>query len=150
MSDTIVDEAGNEYFVEYDDQVNALEALVIWKQLAVGRMQCVVQEDNVLFLGNIEIFERPLGHYPLWLYWRRRTAFRRRGLGSAMLEFVVGFGKAKGADAIWGFINKEDLQKTPYLLDWYQRHGFSVRPNTNPSSGAIATIYRQLRVLDHA
>lgn len=52
--------------------------------------------------------------------------FRQRGLGAAMLRYVIVKAEALKVEAISGFITSDDLRETPCLLEFYEKHGFTV------------------------
>ena len=56
--------------------------------------------------------------------------YRKRGLGSALLEYVKQYAKTHRVEQITGFISSQD---TPHevLIKWYQRHGFEVERVSN-------------------
>jgi GNAT superfamily N-acetyltransferase len=53
---------------------------------------------------------------------------RKRGLGTAFLREVIALAQQRGVEVIRGFAVQKDVQETPNLLAWYQRHGFEVVP----------------------
>lgn len=53
-------------------------------------------------------------------------AYRNRGLGTAVLQYVLGIAQSRGIEVIEGRIVGRDLQVTPHLADWYRRHGFAL------------------------
>lgn len=100
-------------------------------------------------LADLVLFDEPLGHRPLWvrivpfLNWHP-PHFRQRGLGSAMLSAVIMQAEKLNVDAISGFVTSDDLQKTPYLLEFYEKHGFNVQRTLGHTEGTAATIYRKI------
>ncbi len=52
--------------------------------------------------------------------------FRRRGLGDILLSRIVSWAQIAGIEEVWGGIVLEDINESPFLLDWYQRRGFKV------------------------
>ncbi len=125
------------------------EAVLIWEKAIIGRIQYVIEPSDTLNLGNIEIFEDPiLPRNSLWSLrpcQRPHRNFRQLGLGSAMLEYVIVQAQLLGVERITGYIILDDASKTPYLAEFYRRHGFNVVPVTYKSSFKAATISRDIQ-----
>lgn len=51
---------------------------------------------------------------------------RGNGLGTILLDRIVLLAGTSGVAKIWGGIVQKDMDESPFLLEWYQRHGFSV------------------------
>lgn len=141
----IQDKQKNQYSVSLEESETWLFALVIWKRTLVGRISCVISESNDLEIGDIIIFEDPLlpknGFFSRHPFQRPHRNFRNLGLGTAMLHFVVEQAQKMKVKGISGFVTQEDAQKTPYLLNWYQKNGFEV---TYDSTHSTITIYRPI------
>lgn len=69
-------------------------------------------------------------------------SFYGHGLGSAMLEFLIAQAEASGMMCVYGIINPDDASRTPYLFDFYRRHGFTVETATEQGTDRAASIYR--------
>lgn len=52
-------------------------------------------------------------------------AYRGRGLGSLPLGQIVTWGETAGVSEVWGGIVQKGTDETPFLLEWYDRHGFA-------------------------
>lgn len=152
MTDSyLLDRYGEKYDVDLDEDDISLDAFIIWGHSGIGRIQCVVDEEaNVLVIGNIELFEQPLlprnGIFSFRPFQRPKRNFRGRGLGSAMLKYVIAQAERLGVAGISGFITPDDARITPYLFDFYRKHGFEVRLKHDPARHAVATIYRDVEV----
>jgi len=147
----LLDRYGEKYDVDLDEDDISLDAFIIWGHSGIGRIQCVVDEEaNVLVIGNIELFEQPLlprnGIFSFRPFQRPKRNFRGRGLGSAMLKYVIAQAERLGVAGISGFITPDDARITPYLFDFYRKHGFEVRLKHDPARHAVATIYRDVEV----
>ena len=51
---------------------------------------------------------------------------KHRGLGNQLLDQLVAKAKSEGINEIYGSVTHDDVVRTPYLLAWYQRHGFVI------------------------
>ncbi len=50
--------------------------------------------------------------------------YRQRGLGTALLELAINVAKKKRLKYIYGSVVQKDIDRTPNLVEWYERHGF--------------------------
>jgi len=57
---------------------------------------------------------------------RDKKNYRGRGLGTALLKEVIAIARHTGFKRIYGSVMRDDITRIPYLLEWYQRHGFSM------------------------
>lgn len=145
----LFDKLRNQYAVSIDKSDSSFDALIIWKRTVIGRIQSVFIPSRVLVLGNIEIFDDPImprnGLFSRHPFRRPHMNFRQRGLGSAMLEFLIAEAEELGAVGISGFITPDDARKTPYLFDFYRHHGFTVTMVPGRSPDGEARIYKEIR-----
>ncbi len=76
-----------------------------------------------------------------WLPTRR---LRRRGIGSALLRRVLREADADGVREVWGCVTQKDLTESPFLLRWYERHGFAIgAPDDECMGNAVKKIVRR-------
>lgn len=143
----IEDKQGNVYIVNIVSEGEIVfSAYISFEKICVGRINWVIEENNVMTLADLVIFDK-VGHRPLWsrllpfLTWKPPN-FRQRGLGSAMLRYVISQAEKLEVEAISGFVTSDDLRETPYLLEFYRQHGFTVRHNATQST---ATIIKEIR-----
>lgn len=147
----LYDSAGKAYAVAIVSQsATFFSAHIYYGRMWLGRINWLIADErNVMQLADLVLFDEPLGHHPLWaritslLRWHPPN-FRQRGLGSAMLCAVITQAEKLKVDAISGFITTDDLQKTPYLLEFYKKHGFDVQRISQPTQGTVATIHRKI------
>ena len=59
----------------------------------------------------------------------RITNYRRRGLGTILLQKVIEFAKIHGFESITGDIVAQDATANPRLISWYEKHGFEFTPS---------------------
>ena len=65
----------------------------------------------------------------------KRRSYRHLGLGDALMNCVVARARLMGFKAIRGSVVDQDIEQTPYLVAWYQKHGFRL---VEPGSGDIS------------
>ena len=142
----IEDKHGNQYTVSVTASKTALDAFIIWQNSIIGQIQCVITDANTLEIGNIEIFEDPIlprnGLFSRRPFQRPHRNFRQLGLGTAMLKWVISQADKLGLKEICGFVIPEDAEKTPYLLNWYKKHGFIIADNEEYLPNETVTICR--------
>jgi hypothetical protein len=142
----IEDKQGNVYIVNIvSEDETVFSAYISFKKICVGRINWVIEENNVMTLADLVIFDGMVRR-PLWsrllpfLTWKPPN-FKQRGLGSAMLRYVIAQAEKLQVDAISGYLTSDDLRDTPYLPEFYEKHGFLVRQSA-PDSAPI--IYRDM------
>ncbi len=116
----------------------------------VGYVNYHIEGDDVLYVDDFHIYDKALR--PPWFFidlfiWNlgsfpperwRITNYQKRGLGTAMIEFLKGFAKSESLKWIEGEVKQYDFKDNPDLPDWYRRRGFTVC--TDPKSAGIAKI----------
>jgi hypothetical protein len=108
-----------------------------------------VSESNILELADLVIFEQAIvfrrGCLRYIPFLRQpQQNFRQLGLGTAMLEYVIAQAKDLGMKGIYGEVTHDDATNIPYLIEWYQRHGFIIGHEPKRLPNAVATIYREI------
>lgn len=146
---SIRDKHGEQYTVYSNESDGGFEAVVVWQRTCVGQILCVITEDQLLEIGNIEIFAEPVmqknGCLSFRPFQRQRTRnFRQLGLGSAMIEYLTAEAERLNVAGIYGEVTPKDAEETPYLVEFYKRHGFTIGHEPRRFPGAVATIYREM------
>lgn len=150
---TVTDKRGKRFHIYEDDEVNRilLYRPLVGAYLLIGWANYVMKEASTLILADIQLLEMPQIHrdgvykyFPRWL-WRKsqRESYRGRGLGSALIEAVVGFARSNGLQRIEGFIVERDYHRNPHLPSLYENHGFAVRttpPEVREQTSKVAEI----------
>jgi len=129
---------GREYRVTVDEHEGFTDFWVDNADGRVGRAHCVTEGTGRWRLLDIEIYEdseiidrRLLQRSSIGSRLRyffglgpklRRN--RRFGLGSAILKLIIAHASQRGAKSLRGSIMPHDLEARPYLIHWYQKHGF--------------------------
>ena len=118
------------------DQVGVLYTLrVLVRNRQVGHLFAVIESENEVLLGEV-IVENEVATSkgsPSWMPgWLRQKpvteSFRGKGYGTKMLAHVLVWCREMGFSQAYGSIVQQDLDETPALLEWYQRHGFEILP----------------------
>jgi GNAT superfamily N-acetyltransferase len=102
----------------------------------VGRLTAVLLSEHMILLGDLRVDEKVEtgdAHVSLpvlrWLRPKEKTkSFRGRGIGSMMLEQFLNWCRETKISEVFGSVTQSDLKESPWLLDWYRRHGLEVRP----------------------
>lgn len=122
------------------------------RQTLVGEARCIQESSETFCIGDIAIanavvitpandpanlYTTKLHNTKLYstslrrnrrVYRTRPINYRSRGLGSALLQCLIDHARAKGAQYLYGDVFRQDVENTPNLLQWYQKHGFDIRP----------------------
>lgn len=105
--------------------------------LRVGYVNYRFEGDEVLYIDDLHIEAKSIR--PPWfsinlLFWIgsfppecwRVTNYQNRGLGTAMINFLIGYARAKAVKRIEGEMKHHDFKNNKDLSNWYRRRGFSV------------------------
>ena len=136
---TIYDKQGRDYQIEVNEHESIL-LLKVYRSLdcvglrdMVGHIDCVFESPNEMILGDI-YFENKIDRNPLRciyaFFHQEPKSYRRLGLGTAILEFLIKYVKEKGIKKLHGSITQDDLNANPNLTKWYQDQGFTVETLT--------------------
>uniref|UniRef100_UPI0040572A67 hypothetical protein n=1 Tax=Candidatus Electronema sp. TaxID=2698783 RepID=UPI0040572A67 len=73
----------------------------------------------------------------------KSISFRGQRWGAVLLDRLLHEADAADIHTVWGSVTQDDVQRTPYLLEWYSRRGFSVeKPDDECVGTAVAKILR--------
>ena len=127
ITHTIHDKSGTAYNIEGHLTPRSLLSHVFSTRRCVGRINWTISQPGVLTIADLMIFE-PLDIKPWWarVFHKQPPNYKGRGLGSAMLDYIIESARAIGVSEIRGWMTHEDLKATPYLPAFYRKHGFTV------------------------
>jgi hypothetical protein len=60
-----------------------------------------------------------------WIVPPRKKNMRGLVLGNSLMKAFLNTARTKGLSRAYGSVTPDDAEKTPFLLDWYQRLVFS-------------------------
>jgi len=146
----LTDKAGNIYTLYVYSDDGGFEGRLFWKKYGVGYINCILQPNNQLLIGDIVLHDEPVGKrgcLPTARIWHKVPQYKHVGLGSKMLKFIVDRAVSMKADSIYGFIVPNDLKYSPHLIDWYRHHGFTLIEGDNNN---LPYIYLTLRSRPHS
>jgi GNAT superfamily N-acetyltransferase len=115
----------------------------------IGYVNYHVESDDVLFIDDLRIDDKAMRppwffiDLPFWIgslppeRWRV-TNYQKRGIGTAMIEFLKSLAKSESLKRIEGDVKHHDFNNNPDLPNWYRRRGFTVR--TDNISAGVAKI----------
>ncbi len=134
--------------VANDDAFIILEARI--DGIRVGRAVCS-RDGGRLQLGDIEVeLEMPRSHRSLASRLTRRLTgctpmqLRGRGIGRELLKRVLQAADSAGVSEVWGNVTQADLERSPFLLTWYQRYGFELEATDDESvQGSVCKVVRR-------
>ncbi len=138
---TIQDNAGEIYSVRFLRSEDLWDIKLLHDGRLIGEANCPRHSVESLFLGNIEIFSTAAPPAVM----AGDTApqptapnYRRRGLGTSLLNFIIAQARLSGFQQIRGHLLPQNLQDKPDLPDWYRRRKFNVRMNADGRGGTIS------------
>ena len=132
----IRDRQGREYRLQVNgDEDSYFIAKLLYCNSEVGRLHCVLYPPDNLMIGDI-IIHSDVIHAPehlgaallRWVVEPKPIDYRRRGLGTHLLEFAIKKARQRGIKRIYGSLTQEDINNTPNLVKWYKKHGFEILP----------------------
>ena len=136
---TIYDGQGRDYQIEVNEYESML-SLKVYRSLdcvglrdMVGHTDCIFESHNEMLLGDIHFVDKidrnSLGRIYAFFH-QEPKSYRRLGLGTATLEFLIKYVKEKGIKKLHGSIYQNDHDANPKLIEWYHDHGFTVETPT--------------------
>jgi GNAT superfamily N-acetyltransferase len=134
---TIYDRQDRDYQIEVNEQESIL-SLKVYRSLhglryMVGHIKCIFESPNEMVLGDIhfedKIARKPLGSIYAFFH-KEPKSYRKLGLGTVTLKFLIKYVKEKGIKKLHGSITQDDLNANPKLIKWYQDNGFTVETLT--------------------
>lgn len=130
IAHTIYDKFGDVYTVSGHLSSWGLLSYVVSPTKCVGRINWDTSKPGLMIIADLIIFE-PLNIKPWWgrlfpFFYRPPAHYKGRGLGSAMLNYIIASAQAMDIAEIRGWITGSDLEATPYLPAFYRKHGFTV------------------------
>jgi GNAT superfamily N-acetyltransferase len=132
----ICDSQGREYRLQVNgDEDSYFIAKLLYRNSEVGRLHCVLSPPDKLMIGDIiihsDVIHAPehLGTALLRLLVEPKPIYyRRRGLGTHLLEFAIKEARQRGIKRIYGSLTEEDISNNPNLVKWYEKYGFEILP----------------------
>jgi len=104
--------------------------------------------DDIAIANEVDsILLNPIKRLQQWLFDLEfeQINYRQRGLGTALLDSVIGHAQTLGAFSLQGEVFQADLENNPELLNWYERKGF-VQSSPRPEQiDVLANITLELR-----
>lgn len=134
---TIVDKDNKTYTLNVLDDDSSIVIKVYRFNTLIGEVKCFKESLEVLYLRDIAIANDAIPDLRnIWVTPQKKILqeqpgpvnYRGRGLGSALMTFLIRYAAGYGFQAIYGNVYQQDLENNPKLLQWYQRHGFQLRP----------------------
>jgi len=133
----IQDRYGRVYDLKCTDWKTGWRLILSDEGARVGEAKCTVGPGG-LFIGDLHIFEPAGSQKQNWiarlgeiLGWREKPqSYRRLGLGSEMLQYIVSRARQKGIKGIEGNFSAVDTGPNPKLPEWYRKRGFTIKSDS--------------------
>jgi ribosomal protein S18 acetylase RimI-like enzyme len=132
----IHDSQGQEYRLQVnEDEDSYFIAKLLYRNHEVGRLEGVLYPPDKLMIGDILIRDDVIHATPhlgvvLWEFVVKPKPinYRRRGLGTHLLQFAIKKARQRGIKRIYGSLTQEDINNNPSLVKWYKKYGFEILP----------------------
>ncbi len=154
MYPKISDREGHSYDISISESDPLLLFRLYDRQTLVGEAKFVRESTETVLLGDIAIAnEVILTPSNYWVAQFRKISgykpepinYRGKGLGSALIKFLIHHAHTLGIRHIYGKVAQQDLENNPKLLQWYQDHGFAAElPESKDDPDIIAWIHLNL------
>lgn len=142
--DEVFDNQGRKYYLEtnyiseheYKSQAVFIFLVRNEREKRVGKAYCILKESKSLLLADLIIsadayFENLQDKFFKLTHWFEPTDYRRKGLGSYLLKFIINLAKNQGIKKIYGSLTEQDIEANPNLINWYQKYGFKLEAPTS-------------------
>ena len=149
----VSDNCGHSYQLPLFENATGWSTKVLDGDTLVGQVQCLKQGE-ALFLADLHVLEaathpiQGLAQVKAWLGFDthgRIESYRNRGLGSALLCFVLGRAGEQGFQRVTGRLAPIDLKENPMLPDWNRHRGFQVTMAANQLAGELEMVLKQAK-----
>ena len=113
-----------EYRLQVDsDEDQYFTAKLLYRNSEVGRLECVLYPPDKLMIGDI-IIHSDVIHAPEYLgaallrllVEPKPIDYRRRGLGTHLLQFAIKKARQRGIKRICGSLTQNDINNNPNLV----------------------------------
>lgn len=150
----IRDSQDRKYRLQVDPEEDSyFIAKLLYRNNEVGKLHCVLSPPDNLMIGDImihsDVIHAPehLGAALLRLLVEPKPIdYRRRGLGTHLLQFAIKKARQRGIKRICGSLTQKDINNNPNLVKWYQKHGFEILPPSQENiENAVLGISMNLR-----
>ncbi|RCJ30511.1 hypothetical protein A6769_33165 [Nostoc punctiforme NIES-2108] len=135
----IFDKEGLEYYLKvyhfYNEQQEyqsiQLHLSRCQRETRIGHAYCTFNSPEDMVLADIIINEE-LKFLSLsdkffkLTHWNEPTDYRRKGLGTYLLKYIIDLAKSKNVKIINGFLSFKDIDANPNLIHWYEKYGFKL------------------------
>jgi GNAT superfamily N-acetyltransferase len=142
---TVSDNHGHSYRLPLFEDATGWSTKVFDGDTFVGQVHCLKQGE-ALYLADLHVQDaathpiQGLAWVRAWLGFNthgRIESYRNRGLGSALLGFVINRARAGGFKRVTGRLAPIDLKASPSLPDWYRDRSFRVTMAANQLEGTL-------------
>lgn len=153
MKRFITDNYGQEYRVNVlEDSDDLFHVELRQRRDYVGEAKCILRKD-MMELSDMRIRDDTGPPESIIEHIMKNSvkskvdtrSYRCRGLGTALLKFLIAYARKKQLKSIFGSIVQKDIVKTPNLVSWYEKRGFKKgSPYPGCIKGAVAWIHLEL------
>ena len=143
MITTVTDKQGDKYHLSITHISRGVSFTIDGDEGRIGYANIIAAGRSRWQLKDIQVQDAiPTRLNPLlktirnWLHLKPETrSYRSRGLGTILLQSVIGEARKYHIRQIHGSTTAEDRQQTPYLMAWYAKNGLrEIRSKLGASS----------------
>jgi len=141
----IHDKHGAEYRIVESPRETYIRFKVLNQRVMVAYVNCGMRGE---VLRIIDLFVASSAVHKPWFHWdlfffalsfppvkRRTVNYQDRGIGTAMIRFLVDYARSNSAKRIEGDVKHHDYKNNQDLPAWYRRRGFTVVMNDGTGVG---------------
>ena len=145
----VKDREGRQYNLEVNNNGISLYIGVMYQDDQVGELKSTFKPNNDMLLNDVIIYNEVIPHCKnlasilcRLIFEPKLINFRKRGLGTHLLQSAIREAQKQGAKRIDGYLVQTDLDENPNLINWYRKHGFQIiiPYSDNDGTDAVAGI----------
>lgn len=140
--ENIFDCDGREYHLEIDyffDENCQSQAIYFFlnrceRNNRVGYAYCLIEDGNLkiadFLIYDDQTFQSGIDKLFKLTHWNEPTNYRNKTLGTQLLQHIINVARRKGIHEIVSKLTYEDRTQQPFLIGWYEKHGFTIDPKS--------------------
>jgi GNAT superfamily N-acetyltransferase len=145
------DGRGEVYLGRFYQSVGGWTMKVFASDTLVAVAHCLLRDEEVV-LSDLFVYETAthaiskLAHlkclFGLSAHGRVEN-YRHRGIGTALLQYLIQRARQDGFKRVSGKLAKQDLETNPQLANWYRKRGFEATVSKSELTGDILMELRE-------
>jgi hypothetical protein len=132
MKRNVTDKNGATYQLEALYSVDGIRINLRTECQAVGYANVIIQDSHQWMIADLFIYDESIIPAPkifqFLLAWfdhePKRRSFRGLGLGTVLLQVIIGEAREYGVRKLTGVLHHKDRMKSSFLVHWCAKNGF--------------------------